>query len=245
MIVGIIIGRRNSKGFPGKNMHRVLGKPLAFYPLYAVKNCPEVDRAYISTDDERLMELARGFGFEIIKRPLKLCSDKALGEDVFVHAYNTIKTLHHDINIELFVLLMCNAPSITSQTISEGIKTLRQRPEYDSAVTVSKYNMWGPIRARKIDRDGLLHPFLPFKVWQGNNKFNCDRDSQGDIWFADMGVSIVRPRCLENIKNGLLPQRWMGKKIYPLKQWGGLDIDYDWQIPMAEYWLKKNLKRGK
>jgi len=32
----------------------------------------------------------------------------------------------------------------------------------------------------------------------------------------------------------------MGRKIYPLKQEGGLDIDFSWQIPLAEYWLTKN-----
>jgi hypothetical protein len=32
----------------------------------------------------------------------------------------------------------------------------------------------------------------------------------------------------------------MGKKIYPLKQWGGCDIDYEWQVPQAEYWLRKH-----
>ena len=56
--------------------------------------------------------------------------------------------------------------------------------------------------------------------------------------FADMGLSIVRPRCLENIEDGLLPQKWMGQKIHPLRQWGGLDVDYEWQLPQAEFWLR-------
>ena len=126
---------------------------------------------------------------------------------------------------------MCNAPAITAKTISEGIRILRSHPDYDSAVSVSRYNMWSPLRARKIDAQGLLKPFVPFRSFGDPKTLNCDRDSQGDVWFADMGVSIIRPRCLKNIKEGLLPQKWMGRKIYPLKQWGGLDVDYKWQIP--------------
>ena len=38
----------------------------------------------------------------------------------------------------------------------------------------------------------------------------------------------------------MLPQKWMGQKIYPLKSSGGLDVDYEWQIPMAEFWLRSN-----
>ena len=80
---------------------------------------------------------------------------------------------------------------------------------------------------------------MPFKYFGNENDLNCDRDSQGDVWFADMGCSIVRPSCLENIHSGLLPQKWMGKKIYPLKQEAGLDIDYEWQFEVyTTYWEK-------
>ena len=124
--------------------------------------------------------------------------------------------------------------------VIKGIKALKEYPGYDSAVTVSKYNMWSPLRARKIGPDGLLHPFVGFETFGDPKKLNCDRDSQGDVWFADMGVSIIRPRCLENIEKGFLPQKWMGQKIYPLKQWGGLDVDYEWQVPQVDYWLRKH-----
>jgi len=142
--------------------------------------------------------------------------------------------------VEIIVLLFCNAVTVTSELIEEGIRVLRENPEIDSAVSASTYNMWSPLRARKIGDDGLLHPFVPFETFGDPKTLNCDRDSQGDSWFADMGVSIVRPRCLENIEDGLLPQKWMGQKIYPLKQWGGCDVDYEWQIPQVEYWLRKH-----
>lgn len=240
MIIAILMGRRMSKGFPGKNLYPVLDKPLAYYPMKAVMDCREVDKIYLSTDDEELMKLAKENNVGIIKRPPELCTDEALGEEVYLHAYNFIKAKIKD--IELVVLLMCNAPTITSKALSEGVKVLREHHEYDSAVTVSRYNMWSPLRARRIGSDGLLHPFVQFSAFGDTKGLNCDRDSQGDAWFADMGASIVRPKCLEHLEDGLLPQRWMGKKIYPLKQWGGLDVDYEWQMPQVEYWLKNHLR---
>jgi GT2 family glycosyltransferase len=144
----------------------------------------------------------------------------------------------------MVVLLMCNAPAITSGTISAGIRNLRENPECDSCVTVSKYNMWSPLRARRVDKDGLLKPFVPFEALGDPKTLNCDRDSQGEVWFADMGSSIVRPSCLEHLEEGLLPQKWMGKRIYPLKQEGGCDVDFEWQMPMVEDWLKKNFYNG-
>ena len=54
-----------------------------------------------------------------------------------------------------------------------------------------------------------------------------------------MGASIVRPKNLDDLESGLKPQQWMGQKIYPLKQEGGLDVDYAYQMPQAEYYLRK------
>jgi len=240
LICAIIIGREGSTGFPGKNVYPVLGRPLMIYPLLAAKHSRNVDRIYVSTDSKKIKKIARSHGCEVIDRPAELCTVEARCENVFIHAYNIIKKdleKNHE-EVDLLPLLMCNAPIITSKKIDEGIKILRDNPAYDSAVTVSRYNMFSPLRARKIGNDGLLHPFVPHEYFGDASKMDSDRDSQGDCWFADMGVSIVRPRNLLNINDGLLPQRWMGRKIYPLRQEGGFDIDYKWELPYLEYWLK-------
>lgn len=234
----IILGRKGSTGFPGKNLHPVLGRPMAYYAIQTAADVVGQDHVFLSTDDEDLKSLARGMGVNVIHRPPGLCTKDALGEDAFVHAYDYLVGAAWKSGMEVSeaILMFCNAPTVTPRAIHAGIFALREHPEYDSAVTVSRYNMWSPARARSIGEDGMLHPFLPEALAGAN----CDRDSSGDVWFADMGASIVRPRCLENIAGGLPPQRWMGRKIYPIKQEGGLDVDYPWQIPMAEHWLREH-----
>jgi len=239
MIPALLIGREGSVGFPGKNVYPVLGKPLMSYPLEAAINAKNIDAVYISTDSQKIKDIGREYGAKIIDRPPELCTKEALGEQVFVHGYEQIKK-ESGKPIEQIVLLFCNAATILAETIDEGIEILRKNKNYDSAVTVSRYNMWSPLRARKVGHDGLLHPFVPFEVFGDPKTLNCDRNSQGDVWFADMSVSIVRPRCLEHLEEGLLPQKWMGNSIYPLKQWGGCDVDYKWQIPLVEYWLRQH-----
>ena len=53
-------------------------------------------------------------------------------------------------------------------------------------------------------------------------------------------ISIV-----EKLKNGMLPQKWMGKKIAPIFSWGGCDVDYKWQVPTVEFWLRKHSFKNK
>ena len=242
MIVAIMIGRKSSSGLPGKNTYPVLGRPLAEYPLIAAKKAKSVDRLYLSTDAEELMEIARGYDAHIIERPEYLCTNEALGEDAYVHAHGVIKEeLETDGLIpDIYVLLMANSPTVSAGQIEEGIQILQENSEIDSAVTVSCYNMWSPLRARRINEKGLLDPFVPFETFGNPKTLNCDRDSQGNVWFADMGVSVVRAKNLDDLSKGLLPQKWMGQNIYPIKNIGGLDVDYEWQMPQAINWLERN-----
>ena len=237
-----MIGRTGSSGFPGKNVKKVLGKALCEYPLIASKKSKYVDKLFVSTDCPIISKLSKKYGAILLKRPKHLATKKALGEEVFRDGYFKIKKLLQAQNytIELLVLLMANAPTITGTLIDKGIKILKKDHTIDSAVTTSIYNMWSPLRARKLDRKKMLKPFVPFETFGNPKTLNCDRDSQGDVFYADMSTSIVRTHCLEKLKDGMLPQKWMGKKIAPIFSWGGCDVDYEWQIPVVEFWLRKH-----
>jgi 6-phosphogluconolactonase len=238
-VTALLLGRGGSTGFPGKNLYPVLGRPLMAYPIMAARESRYVDRIFVSTDSDEIMAVARRYGAEIIVRPPELCTPEALGEDAFAHGQRVIqdRLAGEGETVELMVLLFANAATVTGELIDRGIEMLRADPTLDSAVTVSRYNMWSPPRARKLDVDGCLRPFVPVESFGDPAALTCDRDSQGDVYFADMGVSVVRPRCLENVEEGLLPQRWMGHRIAPIHSWGGCDVDYEWQIPGVEYWL--------
>lgn len=235
-VVALLLGRAGSTGFPGKNTLPVLGRPLMAYPLLAARDSRHVERIYVSTDSPEIAAIGRDHGAEVIDRPPELCTPEALGEDAFRHGYEVIRD--SGVEVELLALLFANAPTVSGELIDRGVELLREDPALDSAVTVSRYNMWSPLRARRQADDGTLQPFVPFETFGDPATLNCDRDSQGDVWFADMGLSVVRPRCLEAMEEGLLPQRWMGRRIAPIESWGGCDVDYEWQIPGVEHWLR-------
>ena len=242
MICALMIGRANSLGFPGKNTYPVLGKPLCSYPLMAAQKASCQPRLFVSTDCPKIKKVSLEFGAHLIERPESLATSQALGENVFLHGYQEIKKIveNEGKTIDYMILLFANAATITSELIDKGIDILEQDPSKDSAVTTSVYNMWSPLRARKLDENNCLQPFVPFETFGDPQTLNCDRDSQGDVHFADMSVSVVRPKCLDFMEQGLLPQKWMGQNIASIPSWGGCDVDYQWQIPMVEYWLKEH-----
>ncbi|MBI3298619.1 MAG: cytidylyltransferase [Elusimicrobia bacterium] len=231
MNVALLIGRGGSTGFPGKNLFKLLGRPLMDYPILAAKNS-RIDRIYLSTDDQAIAANGAAQGCELIERPPELATKEALSENAFRHGYREISR-RLGAEPENVVLLFCNGATIRPGIIDEGIDFLKVNPEFDSAVSVSCYNMFSPLRARVI-ADGEVRPFIPPSFFANAN---CDRDSQGDSWFVDCSAFVVRPRCFDYERNGDAPFRWIGRKVHPLKQWGGLDIDMAWQVGQVEYWL--------
>jgi CMP-N-acetylneuraminic acid synthetase len=237
MICSLILGRLGSKGLPGKNTMEIMGHPLAWYPMQAAVKTSSIDCHFISTDDPELKKIGHDIGFNVIDRPKHLATSGALGDDAYKHGYDSIVKILGEVP-EMIVLLFCNAPTVNSSMINHGIDLLRSNPNADSAVTVSKYNMYSPSRARRLNDSGYLDPFISFDSFMHQSDINCDRDSQGDVWFADVSLSVVRPENFSNMEKGLPPQKWMGRKILPIYNNAGLDIDYEWQIGQIEWWIK-------
>ena len=234
-IASIIIGRAGSSGFKGKNFFKLFGEPMCYYPMIAAKKSKQINKHFVATDCPKIKSVAKKLKFNLIHRPDKLNNQNALGDDVFKYAVEQVKKM--DNSFDIFVLLFANAPTINTVLINKCINKLKKNKNADSCITVSKYNMWSPIRARKISK-GYLIPFTEDKKLL--SQINCDRDSQGDVLFADGGVSVVKYRCFKDMKKNLPPMRWMGKKILSVKNDFGLDVDYSWQVGQVKDWLKKN-----
>jgi CMP-N-acetylneuraminic acid synthetase len=198
----------------------------------AAKQARNVTDVFVSTDCEKIREIALRQECRYIERPAFLATNEALAEDAFKHGFDEIRKQAKK-EIEFVVLLFANGATITPGIIDQGIQFLRANPTYDSAVTVSRYNTFSALRARKIENN-LVQPFIDPKVF-GNA--TCDRDSQGDTYFVDCSVFVLRPHCFD-YSRGEIPFRWIGKKVHPLHQEGGCDIDFEWQFPMVEHFLR-------
>ena len=101
MIAALLLGRKGSIGFPGKNLYPLLGRPLMAYPLLAALHARQVDEVYVSTDDERIMTIATDHGAGVIVRPPALATKRALGEHAYVHGYQVIREGLRERNLNL------------------------------------------------------------------------------------------------------------------------------------------------
>jgi len=224
MICSLMVDATDSADFPD-NEGTALGRPLASYPLIAAKSSRHVGRHFVVTDSPAVKAVALQYGAAIIDPPAGPLMPSRL-----LHGFKAIREeLKGDGQaLELLVVLHANSPAVAEESIDSGIEALQARPELDSAASVCSRNRFNPYFARREAAGGLLEPYVPFAP-----------AAPAEVLYPDWGVFVVRPRCLEGTP-GLEPFAWLGRKVLPLKQWGGGPIDYRWQIPALEIWLKKN-----
>ena len=237
MIAALMIGRAGSTGFPGKNVSLVLGRPLCEYPLMAAAGSANVDQIFISTDSDQIRSIGQQYNAVHIERPAHLATSTALSDDVFVHAFGVIKDhlKAAGSELEFLVLLFANAATVKTEFIDQGINMLRSDPNMDGVATTSIYNMYSPLRARKLGSDGYLKPFVPFEAIGDPSTFNTSRDSQGDVYYTDGSTIVIRPRALENIADGLLPHKWMGQNIGSIPNWVAAMLTMSGKFPSLSF----------
>lgn len=235
MNVGLIIGKKNSSGVPGKNIRIIMGRPAAEYAFIAATSSL-IDKLYVSSDSEEILGIGEKYGANLINRPAELATKDALTEDALLHAWDIIKKDNPGKNIDTISLLFCNNPAIDVEKLNEAITFLKSNNEFDSAFSVVKYDMFSPTRARKLGADGQIEPFVSLDVFESVSSI---RDSQGSVYFCDLSIQCMKPVCFEEMDNGQLPFKWQGKSSKAIPVDFGFDIDADWQVPVIEYWLKK------
>src|SRR3989344_4612127 len=75
-ILAIIPARGGSKRIPGKNIKELDSKPLIVYSIEHAQKSKYINRVIISTDDEKIAEVAKMYGAEVpFLRPEKFAQD--------------------------------------------------------------------------------------------------------------------------------------------------------------------------
>lgn len=125
--IAIITARGGSKGFPGKNIATLHGKPLIAWSIEAAINSCHVDDVYVTTDDNVISAVSIKHGAKVINRPAEISGDKATSDEAIAHAIEELERL----NI---------APTVI--TLLQPTSPLRDATHIDKAISLfnTKHN---------------------------------------------------------------------------------------------------------
>ena len=224
-VVALIGARAGSERVPGKNVRRLEGHPLLAYAIETARQAQVFDRIVVSTDSERIAQVARWYGADVpFLRPAEYATSTS--PDIEWIAWTLARLEEH---YDLFAIVRATNPFRGPDVIRRGLEQLLATPEADSirAVELVKQH---PGKMWVLDEVGrLMRPLL-------------DQSHLDVAWHA--GQYQALPRVY--VQNSALEIAWTrvveatgtreGRMLAPYLTEGheGLNIDHEEDLVRAE-----------
>ncbi len=230
-ILCVIAARGGSKGLRGKNVRPLLGKPLIAWSIEQALACLEINRVIVSTDDERIAEVALRYGAEVpFMRPPELATDQAGKWEVWQHA---LEFCEAKLNwpVDLYVDLDCTSPLRDIEDISRAIRQFQQS-KVDAVFSICE--------ARK-------NPYFNLVEYENGSLRVCKslpnpvlrRQDAPKVFEHVASIYVLSPEYLRR-GTGLLSGLTEGYDIGPGKS---LDVDSEFDFELIECLMKRRLER--
>lgn len=155
-VLAVIPARGRSKTVPHKNRRRLGGKPLVAYTIETALTTECIDRTVISTDDQKIADIARDYGAEVpFLRPAHLADDDVSVLPVVQH---TVRELgKEDYEPDIVVILQPTNPFRKGEDIKRAVDKLIET-NADCVVSLSQVEQH-PFRMRKLVEDKAVPLF--------------------------------------------------------------------------------------
>lgn len=227
----MIPARSGSKGVKNKNIRTILGKPLFFYAMNAVKQAmSDDDMLLFNTDSRAYADLAEKFGARVpFLRPSELATDDSPVTDTIKHTYEYCKK--KGLNFDYFAIIQPTSPLIISDDVKRGV-TLINDSEIDSVISITKTEH-SPLWCNVLDKKREMHNFIPPEIAKLHRQALPEYYRlTGSICIADWKKFRNNGFCffMPNSRPLVLPND------------RALDIDSPLDIEFAEFFLSRNQK---
>jgi len=224
--LAIIPARGGSKSVPRKNIKLLNGEPLISYSIKMGLESKYIDRIIVSTEDNEIAEIAKGYGAEVVERPIQLSQDDTPSLPVFQQVLRYLEE-NEDYDPDIVVILQPTSPLRKVQDIDSCIKKLIDE-KCDSVITVKKVEYaleW----ILKIDDGGLVK-----NLFNNENKAVRRQDAE-DIYIPNGAVYVAWKKVITE-KDTL---KGPDTRAIVMPQERSIDIDTELDFVIAEKLYKE------
>ena len=184
-----------------------------------------IEEVFVSTDDQKIIELSGEYNVKSIKRPMHLAGDNVSSESALIHAIDKIKKIYN-INPEIIVFLQATSPLRKKNDIDNAISKFVNKSA-DSLFSVTSFDdltLW------KRNKD----------KWESINFDYKNRLRRQDMplnYVENGSIYIFKKEILEKFKN-----RIGGKIIsYDMDFWQTWELDTIEEVDLIEFYMKKHI----
>jgi len=222
-VLALITARGGSKGLPGKNTLNLGGKPLLAWTIEAAKQSEYVDRLILSSEDEKIIKVAKDLGCEVpFVRPSHLSKDETTTIDVIAHA---LKALPETYNY--LVLLQPTSPLRLANDIDNCLMRCFEQ-KAPAAVSVTEVEK-SPYLMYQITKEHRMSPVIQ------NESHTYRRQELPKVYALNGAIYVAQVKWFLKNKDFLSPETVAC--LMPMNR--SVDIDTENDLDWANFLLKK------
>ncbi len=233
--VTALVTARGTNTLANKHLVKIDGKPLVWYALRVAKNCPSISSHYLSSDDDKILQVGREEGYSALKRPDQISLPSSMHIDAITHALKEIAGDEGGLP-EILVVLLGNTVCFRPEWIEESVMLLRDNKHFSAVVPVYLENDHHPYRAKYIDQQGYLKPYFDFS----SASVSTNRQDLPSNYFLCHNFWALRVESSVRSPDGQPPWTFMGNQIKPLVVERGPDVHEEGDVALCELWVKRN-----
>ena len=231
--VALLTGRGQNT-MRDKNVQDVCGHPVLYYPAKAARLAKNVDGWYVSSDDDKILNAAHDIGYGKIVRPKELALPTSQHVDAIRHALTVLG--EQGIHPEILVVMLANNVTIMPQWIEDCVDMLIKDPSLTSVVPVYREMDHHPMRAKKMDTNGILSTFMDLQ----GKKVSTNRQDLEPCYFLSHNFWALRVKLSVELCDGEGPWSFMGKNTRGYVVDESIDIHEEFDLKKAEHWVEKH-----
>lgn len=227
--LAIITARGGSKRIPYKNIREFCGRPIIVYSVEAALNSGVFDEVMVSTDDEKIAEIAKEAGAKVpFLRSAETSNDFATTADVILEVLAEYEKQGQ--NFDSACCIYPTAPFITSDKLKNAVELLESKA-YDSVMPVAEFS-FPPLRGMVMDGDKVSYK------WE---EFSLARSQDLNKIYHDVGQFYVID--VEKFKEAKrLVTKNTGAVVIDELEMQDIDNEVDWRLAELKYQLLKETK---
>jgi CMP-N,N'-diacetyllegionaminic acid synthase len=211
LFVALIPARGGSKGLKKKNLYPVNNKPLISWTIESAISSHSLEKIFVSSDDNSILEIASKEGVTCIERPANLAEDSSSMESVIMHSIEQIDK--QGVEFKYLILLQPTSPLRDSNDIDLACKKFIQL-KADSLISVTNIES-SVLKTLVTDKDGFLRPAFDDKFPSMNRQqLPLAYKPNGAIYIIDKKLFLDNPTLFQ--KNTVM---------YEMKEDKSIDVD--------------------
>jgi CMP-N-acetylneuraminic acid synthetase len=232
--IGVIPARGGSQRLPGKNLLRILGKPVIVYTIEAALEAATLDGVFVSTDDDAIAAVARAAGAEVVARPPELATAEAALDDALRHVLAHVNAQAGQ-PVDVVVSMQANNPVRRKGEVDEVVGRLRETPWATAVATAYKVSQRPEWAKRVVDSATLeVRPYM-----DAGTRYRM-QDLE-DLYLLDGATIAVQAKVLRRSAGDRRVHAYLGDRVRVLvhEPKYAVEIDNALDVERAEFYLSR------